>query len=441
MLGGLATVTTVPNSQAQQGRLEALRRHGPVGLLRHCLTVGLQFTGPVDEQVLQAALDTVVERHEALRARFPLGEEAHVIDPDLRVRIERRLVFGTDPQERQAAARREAEEAVMTPFDVERGPLMRATLLAVGPHDHLLVFSWDQLVIDAWSATIVVRDFVEAADVLARGEPAPAAEPGCYARVRAALRRHRAREATLDRLRVERRPDSCDPNHLSRLAIWVDDEVAAAIGRRARALRIPTSTAVFGAFAAAATAWSGEDGLTITSTFAARETPDELEAVGWLANEVPISLGGPDGTVEERLRAIARRFFDALSVQRIPSLAAPAEGEDATGISVSIVYLPQVLSGAEQLDLRLGDASVRRRAVSVCPTDTDVSLYASEGGPVGEDGLPGLVLGGTVQRTRVGEEQLREILARWRAGLERLAALDWGESGWREAAAPLEAVA
>jgi hypothetical protein len=440
MLGGLATVTAVPNSPAQQRRLEALGRHGPVGLLRHCLTVGLEFTGPVDEQVLQAALDAVVVRHEALRARFPLGEESHTIEPEARVRIDRRLVFGTDPDERRAAARREAEEAVMTPFDVERGPLMRATLLAVGPHDHLLVFSWDQLVIDAWSATIVVRDFVQTADTLARGEPAPAAEPGRYTRVRAALRRQRAREAGLDRLRVDRRPDSAEPNHLARLAIRIDDDVAAAIGRRARALRVPTSTAVFGAFAAAATAWSGEDGLTITSTFAARETPDELEAVGWLANEVPISLGGPDGTVEERLRSIARRFFDALSVQRIPSHVA-AEGEDADGISFSIVYLPQVLSGAEQVDLRVGAASVRRRAVSVCPTDTDVSLYAAEGGPVGEDGLPGLVLGGTVQRTRVGEEQLQEILGRWRAALERLAALDWSESGWREAAAPLEAMA
>ncbi|HEX7239442.1 MAG TPA: amino acid adenylation domain-containing protein, partial [Longimicrobiaceae bacterium] len=63
-----------------------------------------------------------------------------------------------------------AAEEALRPFDLERGPLLRSTLLVLGEDDHLLCFTKHHIVSDGWSKGVLVREVSVLYTALARGE-------------------------------------------------------------------------------------------------------------------------------------------------------------------------------------------------------------------------------------------------------------------------------
>src|SRR5689334_20913154 len=90
--------------------------------------------GPVDPDALQRALDALVARHAALRTSIVAvdGVPEQVVADTATVPIER----GALPE---AAAEVFAGELAARPFDLARGPLLRAALLEAGPDRWLFV--------------------------------------------------------------------------------------------------------------------------------------------------------------------------------------------------------------------------------------------------------------------------------------------------------------
>ncbi|WP_344407536.1 amino acid adenylation domain-containing protein, partial [Dactylosporangium fulvum] len=125
--------------------------------------------GDLDEIALVRALDAVVARHPALRTRFPVagGGPAAVVEP---------VLLPTLVRHRTGAA--EAAEALATaelrrPFDLARGPLLRAVLVRCGPAGHLFGFIVHHAVADGWSLSVIQRDLAAHYTALTGG---PAAE-------------------------------------------------------------------------------------------------------------------------------------------------------------------------------------------------------------------------------------------------------------------------
>ncbi|MER5648312.1 condensation domain-containing protein [Streptosporangium sp. NPDC002524] len=69
----------------------------------------------------------------------------------------------------QEAVQEAVREEILRPFDLEKGPLARFTLFAVGPGRHLLLFVAHHLVFDGQSKDILVRDLA----AFHNGEPPP----------------------------------------------------------------------------------------------------------------------------------------------------------------------------------------------------------------------------------------------------------------------------
>jgi hypothetical protein len=242
--------------------------------------------------------------------------------------------------------------------------------------------------------------------------------------------RHAAALPAERRVAVAPSPDTADPDALGRYDQALDDGVAEALTARAQDLRVPMFSVALAAFALACGAWCGDDGPTVLSTFAARETPDEEAAVGWLANEVLIPLEAPPGTVEARIRQYARHVYARLSTQRVPWVPA-GEAAAAGGLSVSMVYLAEALTGGAGTGLRIGGATVHPFGVSICPSGADLELYVAERPLVlDRDDRPRLLVGGISQRSRAGQAQLEETVARWADAIGCLAGADWRQTEW-----------
>ncbi|MFL6194099.1 MAG: amino acid adenylation domain-containing protein [Thermoanaerobaculia bacterium] len=162
-----------PLSFAQQ-RLWFLDRLEPGSAVYNMLTA-LRIRGGLDLAALAAGLDEVVRRHEVLRARVVTveGRPVEVVDPPGRRPLPLVDLSALPAPRRDPEALRLAEEEARRPFDLERGPLLRAAALRLGDQDHALLLDAHHIVTDGWSQGVLVREMAALYPAFAAGRPSP----------------------------------------------------------------------------------------------------------------------------------------------------------------------------------------------------------------------------------------------------------------------------
>ena len=121
--------------------------------------------------MLAASLGEIVRRHEALRTVFEddLGEPRQVVLPAGAFSLP--LVDLSDLPE---SCRNEVSSGLIAaeagrPFSLERGPLLRVTVLRLRDSEHAVLVSQHHIVSDGWSMEILVREIVALYEALAAG--------------------------------------------------------------------------------------------------------------------------------------------------------------------------------------------------------------------------------------------------------------------------------
>src|SRR5262249_13651123 len=138
----------------------------------------VRLTGTLHVDALERTLREIQRRHESLRTTFNMidGEPAQIIGLETTLQITlvdlRHLpVAGREPEARQRAA---AE--TIRPFDLERGPVLRATLLQLTDTDHILVLVIHHITADGWSLGVLYRELATIYEAFQRGAPSPLGE-------------------------------------------------------------------------------------------------------------------------------------------------------------------------------------------------------------------------------------------------------------------------
>ncbi|MGR3937685.1 non-ribosomal peptide synthase/polyketide synthase [Streptomyces sp. BRA346] len=137
--------------------------------------VSAELTGPVDEDTLRAALDTLLDHHDALRLRFERTGNGHWRQHSVPPGGDRVLdvhdLSATDPGLRESAMR-EAELRIRSGFQLDRGPLFKAVLFLRGGGERpVLSLIAHHLVVDAVSWRILLEDLDTAYRLLDAGRP------------------------------------------------------------------------------------------------------------------------------------------------------------------------------------------------------------------------------------------------------------------------------
>ncbi|MBH9302803.1 pyoverdine non-ribosomal peptide synthetase PvdD, partial [Pseudomonas aeruginosa] len=127
----------------------------------------LRLRGRLDLDALQRSFDSLVARHETLRTRFRLdGDEAHQeIAASMALPLD---IVALGPLEEGALAR-QGETTIARPVDLERGPLLRVSLLRLAEDDHVLVLVQHHIVSDGWSMQVMVEELVQLYAAYSRG--------------------------------------------------------------------------------------------------------------------------------------------------------------------------------------------------------------------------------------------------------------------------------
>jgi amino acid adenylation domain-containing protein len=122
-----------------------------------------RLSGRLDVAALEQSLNAIVRRHEALRTTF-IAEEGR---PMQQIHPELILELPVIDLSREAASRQEARartvitEAVQRPFDLTRGPLLRAVLVRLADDDHMFLVCSHHIVSDAWSIGVFNHELTE----------------------------------------------------------------------------------------------------------------------------------------------------------------------------------------------------------------------------------------------------------------------------------------
>ncbi|HYX25811.1 MAG TPA: amino acid adenylation domain-containing protein, partial [Thermoanaerobaculia bacterium] len=158
----VARTAGLPLSFAQERLWFLDRLEGGAGAVYN-VPLAVRLRGWLDAERLAAALRAVVRRHETLRTVFPErgGEPAQEIAPPSAAgawALPRVDLAGLPAPARDAERRRLAGEESRRPFDLARGPLLRAALLRLGPEDHTLLLTLHHVVSDLWSLGVLMRE-------------------------------------------------------------------------------------------------------------------------------------------------------------------------------------------------------------------------------------------------------------------------------------------
>ncbi|HSF42284.1 MAG TPA: condensation domain-containing protein, partial [Thermoanaerobaculia bacterium] len=153
----------IPLSFAQE-RLWFLDRLAP-GQAVYNVPVAVRLRGSLDAEALEASLNRLLERHEALRTVFSEGSAGpvQVILPPAPFPLEKIDLTGS--AEPEAEARREAAEEARRPFDLTAGPVFRGRLLRIAPEDHLLVLTIHHIAADGWSLGLLFRELGDGSEL------------------------------------------------------------------------------------------------------------------------------------------------------------------------------------------------------------------------------------------------------------------------------------
>ncbi|MFF3868148.1 MupA/Atu3671 family FMN-dependent luciferase-like monooxygenase [Micromonospora sp. NPDC001898] len=290
------------------------------------IPLGYRIRGPLDVNALRRALTTVVRRHEALRTVFRAvdGQPRQVVLPPTETPLTVHDV--ADPAEAAALAGAEAR----TRFDLVDGPVLRATLLRLGPEDHQLCLTVHHIVCDGWSLAVLERELTAAY----RGRELPDL-PVQYADFAEWQHTHLT-GATLDRLVGHWRDRLADVPLLASLPtdrprpptqtyrgahldLGFEHDVSDAVTALARQVAATPFAVLLAAFAVVVRAYTGTAQVVVGSPVAGRQRPEIQPLIGFFANTLVqrIDLTGAP-TFRQLVERTRDETRDALAHQDLP---------------------------------------------------------------------------------------------------------------------------
>ncbi|HEX5080449.1 MAG TPA: condensation domain-containing protein, partial [Blastocatellia bacterium] len=138
----------------------------------------LRLAGQIDSGTLERCMGEILRRHEALRTVFQImdGEPVQIVQPAAPFTLPVIDLTDMDEAAREAEAQRLIREEAQRPFDLSRGPLLRAVLLKLGAEDHVALLNMHHIISDGWSMDVLTFEMTALYDAFAHDKPSPLSE-------------------------------------------------------------------------------------------------------------------------------------------------------------------------------------------------------------------------------------------------------------------------
>jgi amino acid adenylation domain-containing protein len=134
-------------------------------------SISLRLHGNINESALKRALELIVSRHQALRATFGSEGDRQHFAPQPSIDVPTVDLASLAPNERESRLQEIVRDDAHTPFQLGKGPLVRAQLVKTAADHHILIFTAHHIVCDGWSMNVLVDELSQAYNAISRGTP------------------------------------------------------------------------------------------------------------------------------------------------------------------------------------------------------------------------------------------------------------------------------
>ncbi len=327
-----------------------------------------ELEGQFAPAIVERAFQALVDRHEILRTRFYEldGEPVQEVMPHLRFKLSQVDLTIVPEAARAEEALDLAKREAMVPFQLDRLPLLRVTLIRLSAENAVLLVTVHQIAFDGISIGLLAREFGLAAAALQAGTPPSLPELpmqyGDYARWQKAMFSSRGFLAETDYWRRQLtnvpyfevgadflRPETPSSNgHI--IGQILPHEFGDALDRAAKAEQVTMFSLGYAAVTAALHRFTGETDIVIGTQLASRHHPDLEVLIGVFLNNLVLRVDASgDPSLRDFLRRANRTVQDALIHQQMPFdhlvelLNPPRDPSRTPLISINFAVLHQVI--------------------------------------------------------------------------------------------------
>jgi amino acid adenylation domain-containing protein/non-ribosomal peptide synthase protein (TIGR01720 family) len=262
----------------------------------------VELRGALDIDALRAAAEILLRRHPNLRVGFwydGLDQPVQFVSDGVELPWSARDLSGLPSQECAAEVTRLLVADRARRFDLTKAPLMRFTVLSLGPDRHQMVWTVHHILVDGWSMPVLLDELVtlyRQPDERGLTSPTPYRQ---YLTWLGAQDRAQAKRAWQDMLaglenptlvtlpEPTRRPEA--PQHVT---VELSEEVTQDLQQRARQHGLTMNTMVQGAWALVLGRLTGRDDVVFGTTMSGR--PPEIDGVetmtGVFINTLPVRV-------------------------------------------------------------------------------------------------------------------------------------------------------
>lgn len=323
---------------AQQERLQLLEELEPARRVTHSHAASWELTGALDVRALEQAFHALLQRHAILRTSFHVrnGERVQMVHEESAFTLGRLDLTTLKAPVQQAALDTFFVAQQSQPFDLDRAPLLRATLIALGPDRHRLYTLQHGMIWDGWSFDLFLRDLSElyaaAIDGRAPSLPALGVTFGDFAAWQRdwlagdLAQAHRQWwDARLDGsteavdLPTER-SRALAPSHVGgQRSVQLDAAEVEALTRFAQQQDATLFMVAFSAFTTLLHRYTGQRDLLVASPMRARTQAELEDVLGPFVNTIVLRQAMPTGiTFREVVRAARESALDSYAHQELP---------------------------------------------------------------------------------------------------------------------------
>ncbi|MDX2055558.1 MAG: amino acid adenylation domain-containing protein [Polyangiaceae bacterium] len=388
------TKALLSSSQQRIWYLEKLEPGTPL----HTIGVEFELQGALDVRALGVALKALANRHEVLRARFPLGAEGPelLISNTPLVQLQVTDLRGVPDAVHQCEAAERAEVAL--PFDVQTDPLLRCRVFLLEPQRSLLVLVVHHIIWDGWSQNVFERELLALYAAEVTGKPADLPELAFQFSDYAAWQRLYPSGTDLESdlaywkgvlapplPSLELRSDFPRPAVLSSAGDVVTLELPNALLQQFEALARAERASLFMTLLAgyvALLARSTGDSEIVVGIPVANRSPEETEPlIGMFVNTLPLRLRlDPEWAFKALLRHVRDVCLEAFEHQEVPfeklvEAVAPARDLRRTPIFQTMFSFEDAGEQAYRPEAPLSVSE--RRSISAGVSRTDASVWLS----------------------------------------------------------------
>jgi hypothetical protein len=302
------------------------------------IPVAVRFKGPLDVSIFERAINEIIARHGVLRTTFDVhdGRPVQVIHPSQAVRLLCVELEGLPPADQEVGAREIAARDLHTPFELDRGPLIRVSLVRMAEQDHLFFLTIHHIVMDGWSWGVLIREFARLYESFSHGEPSPLPPLAVQYSDYAAWQRDWLRGETLEQCLgywqerlagapavlnlAENAPrPAIDSGHGSQEMMTVPEKLTAALKQLSQREGVTLFITLSAVFKILLNRRSGAEDIVVGSPVADRNRSETRELIGFFVNTLVLrtDLSG-DPTLAEVLRRERATVLGAYQHQDAP---------------------------------------------------------------------------------------------------------------------------